>query len=68
MLLLLFPTKIILPPCAQGPLYLAVEACAVYDDWLYLPAKLQISFDFSAGFGRNILQDVANCPFFEKLY
>ena len=29
--LCLFPTKIILPPCAQGPLYLAGEACTVYD-------------------------------------
>jgi len=30
-MLLFVPTKIILPPCAQGPLYLAGEACAVYD-------------------------------------
>jgi hypothetical protein len=26
-------------------------------------AKLQISVDFSAGFGRNMLQDVVNCNF-----
>jgi hypothetical protein len=29
-----------------------------------LAAKLQISVDFSAGFGRNMLQEVANCQFF----
>jgi hypothetical protein len=30
----------------------------------YAPAKLQISIDFSAGFGRNMLQEVANWQFF----
>ena len=64
MSLLFFPTKIILPPCAQGLLRLAVEACVVYDDWLYLLAKLQISVDFSAGFGRNMTEEVANFQFF----
>jgi hypothetical protein len=29
----------------------------------YALAKLQISVDFSARFGRNMLQDVANCNF-----
>ena len=30
----------------------------------YASAKLQISFDFGAGFGRNMSEDVANCKFF----
>jgi hypothetical protein len=30
----------------------------------YAPAKLQISFDFSAGFGRKMSEEVADCPFF----
>jgi len=29
-----------------------------------LPAKLQIPVDFSAGYGRNMLQEVAYCQFF----
>jgi len=28
--------------------------------------KLQIFIYFSAGFGRNMLQDVANCQFFSR--
>jgi hypothetical protein len=30
-------------------------------------AKLQISVDFSARFGRNMLQEVANCQFFCRI-
>ena len=32
--------------------------------WTESDAKLQISVDFGAEFGRNMLQDVANCQFF----
>jgi len=32
--------------------------------WTESDAKLQIFVDFGAGFGRNMLQDVANCQFF----
>ena len=60
MLYLFIPSKVAPPPCAQGLLCLAVEACVVYDDWLYLCAKLQISVDFSARIGRNMSEEVAN--------
>jgi len=29
-----------------------------------LAAKILISFDFGAGFGRNMSEEVTNCPFF----
>jgi hypothetical protein len=32
--------------------------------WTESDAKLQISVDFGAGFGRNMLQEVANWQFF----
>ena len=44
-------------PALRDPCH---QACVVYDDWPYLPAKLQISVDFGAGFGRNMSEDVAN--------
>jgi len=50
----ILPSKIILPPCAQGLMCLAVEAHAVYGISAILAAKLHISVDFAAGFDRNM--------------